>query len=244
MLPFTPPCLKNMEKPPTFRLRAITRRDERFYRKMFIEEGVKVHNAEAVRKEVLVGLQALWSPDAFEQHSPRITALWSAQDDFALQRKDDPELVWTYDADEEKAVSDLTRLVAESHPPLRKMMADNANYADMQSIILVALVVSGFSNLNVRSQRERGYLTTDTAEDIQDKLAELDAECGAEAGTAWQELFVACARRMFLDEEEAGNSESPSPSSESPQPSTGKNISARAGKSRASASSKKTRVSA
>ena len=57
MLPFTPPCLKNMEKPPTFRLRAITRRDERFYRKMFIEEGVKVHNAEAVRKEVLVGLQ-------------------------------------------------------------------------------------------------------------------------------------------------------------------------------------------
>lgn len=245
VLAFTPASLAQIEDAPVFRLRASSSRDKRFHRRLLVENGIRFHDREAIRAEVLNGLKALWDTDAFEEHSPVIKALWEARDDFEQQSADaikngEPAIEWSYDVDLENAVDDLVRKVTQEWNPLLRMIADNADYGSLAAPLLVAVNVKGFSNLNVKASLDRGYLTLDVAEKIEEALSALERKHGLIEGTAWAELTVACSQRMYLTAEEAGNSASQSPSPTAPAPLSEANTSAKAGKSQASGRSKKT----
>lgn len=243
-LDFIPDSLKDIEGAPVFVLRASTSREKRYHRRLLLEEGIRFHDREAIRREMLSGLKELWDADAFEQHSPVIKALWEARDDYELQLKDDPKLVWSYDADIENAVDDLVRMVSQEWAPLRKMIADNADYGSMAAPLLVTVTLKRFSGLDVKPRNERGYFTVETCEAIEEALGKFEKKHGLVVGTAWAELTIACSKRMYLDQEEAGNSELQSPSPTAPAPSNETNTLEPVGMSPKSARSKKTPVTA
>lgn len=215
-LVFTPSSLRDISNAPSFVLRAATPRDKRFHRRLITEEGLRTHNTETIRKCVLDGLRQLWEPQDYDRHAPIITDYWQQQDDFVLQRKDNPELEWSFDPEIQSAVGDLTQRVAEAYPPLRRMLADNNDFGEMIAPVLAAVVVQDIRGLSINPRRDRGYFTVDTMLAVQSALEAFERKHQAEGlkeGTAWVELFVACSQRMRLDEEEAKNSASPSQSS-------------------------------
>lgn len=248
VLAFTPASLQEFEGAPSFSLRAATTREKRFHRRLYVEEGLGRHDDAAIRREILTGLQKLWTEEVFTEHKPIIETYWSAIDDFALQRKDDPELNWTYDAELEQGVKDLIGRVVESYPPLRRILADNSEFEQMSLPLVVAVIVKSWTGLTSPRLLDRGFITVNCAEKLKDALEKYEKEQGVPEsgqGMAWTELATACLARLYLDEEEAKNFVSPSPAS-TPQPLSNETpISEPAGKSRVSARSpKKTPVTA
>lgn len=226
---------------PVFTLRACTERDKRFRETLLIEIGAQRHTTAEVRAEILRGLEALWSPDAFESHKGILEAYWSAREDFDLQAKDDPSLVWSYDPVIERAIKELDRDLAIEWRPYGKIRARNLYATEMALYSIVAVTVRTFTGLPIEPEIDRRYLDIDSIAKIDKALGDLEEKHGLERGNAWTELWTTCTTRMFLDEEEAKNSASPS-LSETPQPNskTGDNQS---GSSLASAPSEKTQSS-
>lgn len=230
---------------PRFVLRTPTPRDKRFHQRLNNEEGLRHHSPEAIRAEILTGLKALWTEEQFAEHAPRIQAYWTELEDFQLQLRDDPDLEWTFDPALEKSINGLISKVGQSWRPLRAMLADNAEFAEMSFVLMVAIVVKDFSNLTLKTPREmdRGYLTVDTAYAIRDALWALEDKHKLDKGVAWLELSAACTSRMYLDEDEEKNSESPSPSKTPPALSSETSTLETDGKSPASAPSSATPAS-
>lgn len=249
-LVFIPECFKTIENAPSFVLRACTSRVERFIKRLGREEGLQQHSLEAIRAEMLAGLKANWSPEAYEQHLPIITEYWQANDQHALQLADDPSLKFEYDEEIVAAITELLALVEARWHPLRRMYADNAEFRELTITLMVTAMLKDWSNLPgaVRQVADgyvsEGFITIDSAESVKRALNKLSKKHGIPEEAAWAELFLACTRRMRLDEEEAGNSASPSPSNESPEPSSTAPKRGKSGKSLASASSTKTPATA
>lgn len=236
VLAFTPACLESIEGAPVFRLRATSGRDKRFHRRLLLEEGIRYHDREAIRREVLNGLKNLWDEETFAEQSPWVTDLWQARDDFDQQNTEalkngEPELKWEYDAELEEAVDGLVRKVSQQWKPLASMIADNGDYGSMSGVLIVAVTLNGFSGLDVKAAKDRGYFTVDTVEAIEKALSRIEKANGLPEGGAWAELIVACSRRMYLTEDEVGNSASPAPSSTSLPPLKAKPTSEPDGKS-------------
>lgn len=243
-LAFTPPSLAHLEKPPVFYLRAATMREKRFRMRLLREAMLETHDKRALREETLKGLRKVWTPAQFEEHSPRITEYWQEIDDFILQRQDDPDLELGIEQEEVERIESLFREVARRHTPLARMHADNADYEDMLPVATIAVAVESWEGFDVTPDMDRGYLTLDCVNAIDEKLIDLrsnDGHRGASARIAWLELYVAAEQRFSLSQEEAKNSESPSPSKTAPAPSSENGP--KDGTSPASAISKKTRKS-
>lgn len=238
-LAFTPASLAGIEDPPVFRLRAVSGRDRRFMRRIVTERGASLHSTEAIREEVVRGLERLWTPEQFAAFVPRLRDCWAAGDEFALQARDikagfDEQRMTIapgddapaaarmaeIDAEEAKALTfehpdkgacdALVREVQKNHLPLGKMLADNVDYRELSAAAAFAVAIKGWDSLDVARELDRGYLTLECVEAIAEALADLEADNSLPEGQARGELLVACTRRVFLDREEAKNSASPS----------------------------------
>lgn len=243
-LAFTPDAHKGLDNPPVLRLRAATWREKehRFFLHRVV--GAVSHGEEAVRAETLNGLRALWTEEQAEQFVPWVEQLWEAQDQFALQSRDDPDLKWEFDPEVERAVGELVDKLERTWPPLARMAADVQKYARFEPIVYFAVMVEGWEGIDLKREMDEGYLSIDCAYALREKLIALDAKAGAIPGTSAIQLHVKCMSRMFLDKETEGNSESPSPSETTQPASVPTRTSAKGGKSTASARSRKTRESA
>lgn len=238
---FTPASLKAIPSAPVFVLRSPTRRDERHHRRLIREAGVVMHSDEAIRAEVFIALKALWSPEDYDQHAPRIREYFEALDAYRLQLADDPDLEFGWDKADEEAIQQVVGDATRSWPALLKMNADNADQREMSGPLIAAVVVESWTGLDTRRELDRGYLSMNCAEQLFDDLAEFEKANARkhelEVGTAAVELHVACLRRMYMSAEELGNSESSPPS---PAPRKSSKGRAASGKSRKSAASPKT----
>jgi hypothetical protein len=243
-LAFTPPSLAQMDSPPVLVIRTATTREKRFHLRLMREESLRSHGKESLRAEILTGLKALWSPEAFAEHEPTIKTYWAALDNHELNLKLDPETVWQYDPDIERAVDELVERVRDAWPPLGRMLADNADTADMAFPLLIAVMLKSWKNLDARFEMDRGYLTLDSVDAVRVALERIEKAEGVPKGSAFAELAIACSQRMYLAEEEAKNSASPSPSDSTLEVSSETDTSEEDGKSPASARSKKTPESA
>lgn len=222
-LAFIPSSLAEIEKPPVFTLRAITERDRRFFRRMQTEEGVDAHSDKAIRDATRSELKRLWSPEDFEVGIARLEAYWHAVDDWALQRKDDPDLKFEFDPAEREDIDELSDRLAQASPVLRRMQADNEDAAYMRPLIFVATAVERFDNLDVKLQRAGGYLSLECAVAIRKELRALgEANKLDLADLPFLELMGACAKRFRIGEDAEKNSASPSLSGSDPQNSSGK----------------------
>jgi len=241
-LAFTPTCLADFgERPPVFTLRTWTTREKREERKLQVRLGMRVWGKDAMRAEIRNGLKNLWTPDQAEAHLPLIDAYWEAQDNFDLQSADDPELVWEYDQDLENKIIEVLDRIGKVWPPLLEMQADNADFGAMISLVWLAIGVESWTGLETPVERAAGYLTIDCVERM---VAELDRMGTKAKGQPVVELVSAVVKRKRLEDDDAGNSASPSPSETTQAASNPTSTSEQDGKSPASASSSTTPESA
>lgn len=244
-LPFTPASLASIPGAPSFVLRSPTRRDERHHRRLLREEGIVQHSDEAIRAELFVALAAIWSPEDFDRHAPRIREYYAAVDEFRLQAKDNADLKFEWDEAAEQEIQQVVADTTRAWPPLRRMIADNGDASDLRAPMLAAVIVESWTGLATKPRLDRGYLSLDTAQALFDDLAGFEdehaKEHGLTTGEATVDLFVALMNRMYLGEDAEKNSASPSPS---PARRASSRKSAASGGSKAPASSPKTPVTA
>lgn len=240
VLPFTPASLKDIDGAPVFILRAVTSREKRFRLRMHREEGILTHTEPTIRGAIRDGLKEQWTEQQQAQFLPWIEAYWSALDEFRLIRKADPEAEWEYDEQVEDKVLELIGHLERSYRPLARMNADIAEYNEMAPKFYAAVTVKSWTGLDVTRELDRKYLTLDCVDALQDALDAFAEKHDRDPVIAWLELYAACLNRHILNEDEAKNSESPSPSSTPPAPSS-ETSGPQDGKSPASASSRKTR---
>lgn len=240
-LAYTPPALAGLDPAPSFILRSPTHREKRHIRMLLDEEGGVTYKPDAIRAEMLNGLAAL-HPEKGEMLTALIKDYWSAQDDFALQAKDDPDLVWSYDADIEQRINALIEEVRAGWRPVRRMVAANSDFSALNMACTIAVMVKSWTNLDLPIERDRGYLSVECALNLCEKLWDIcyKAGYGEESRIAWSELGFAASARLYLSEEEAKNLLSPAPSETSPEPSNETNASEKDGKSPAQAPSEPT----
>lgn len=217
-LVFTPPQLEaKMENPPRFRLRAVEMREKRFFDRLMIEEGVRQHSTDAFRAEILRGIEATATPENAAELEPRLKAFWEALDDHTKEQADLPSDQRTaFEHPDKDKIETLGERVADAWPPLRQMTADNADAAAMLPLIAVAVAVSGWSNLEAQFDKDRGFITVDSATSVMDALRKLDEKHNLSPGLSWLQLTTKALGRIFLDKEQEKNSASPSPSSSPP----------------------------
>mgnify|MGYP006328182471 CR=1 FL=1 len=118
--------------------------------------------------------------------------------------------------------------------PLRRMVADNRDYSTTSAVTMVAVMVKLIRGLAIEIERDRGYLSVETANAVRDALWKLEEEHKLDQGAAWHELGTAASLSLYLGEEEAKNLLSPVPSETSQALSNETNASEKAGKSPAS----------
>ncbi len=230
---FTPASLSKLESPPVFVLRTPTHREKRHLQRLNNEEGVQYHATEEVRAEVLAGIAALF-PEKAELLSEAVKDLWARRDDFETQQAADPELVWDFDADIETRLNAVVNEVFAGWAPLRRMVADNRDFSTTSAVTMVAVMVKSIKGLTLEIERDRGYLSVETANAVRDALWKLEEEQKLNQGSAWQELGVTTSMTLYLGEEEAKNLLSPVPSETSQALSNETNASEKGGKSPAS----------
>lgn len=242
---FTPASLANLESPPVFRLRAASRRERRRYDRLMIEEGLRRHDKEAMRDEMIRGLRDLSSDDEFEQWEANLRQHWEAADEFELEHKDltAEELpAFVPPGPSEDEIARVTRGIHENWGPLRKMAADNLMFNREAPALLISVILSGWSALSTPFRSHEGTIPLDTIDALDKDLAKLEADNGLSQGKAFVELYVAATNRMFLSGEAEKNSSSPAPST-TDQLTTNLGAESPAGMSKASATSRETPAS-
>lgn len=209
---FTPECFAPLgESAPVFTLRTPTYRHKRDQRRLQSRLNMRYHGKDAVRDELRRALSALWSADEAAAHLPRIEQYWEHLDAFEQQREDQPDLEWDFDKDAERVVLEVLDRAARAWDPLLEMQADNNDFGQMLPLIWIVTVVEGWTGLSAKVKRSGGYVELDSIEAMTTALRKL-AEKHKIVGEPVLELANACVARMNIDEEESGNSESPSPS--------------------------------
>ncbi|MXP24811.1 hypothetical protein GRI39_01960 [Altererythrobacter indicus] len=241
-LAFTPSKLRDKmgENAPHFILRTITSREKRFRRRLVTEAGCIFHTQDAIRNELVNGLKAQWSPDEVDAAEERLRTYWQALDDFTTQAMSDDDVEWSYDSDIEAAVHKLERDVSQNWPPLSRMRADNLEHGEISALSQMAVTLKSWGNMKATPDIDRGFLTLDCVDTIQEELTRIDFKQGIKPGTSLGEVLAECARQWMLDESTAKNSASPSRSDITPDFSTAKDGDTKSGKSPVRARSKKT----
>ena len=212
---FTPASLANLESPPVFRLRAVSRRERRRYDRLMIEEGLRRHDKEAMRDELLRGMRALSSDDEFELWEAHLRLHWEARDEWEDEHKGKPldEIPdFAPPGPSEDDIATVTRGIHENWPPLRKMAADNVIFNREAPALLLSVVVSGWSGIDTPFVSREGCIDLDTIDKLDADLSKLEAQHGLDQGKAFVELYVAATDRMFLSKDAEKNSSSPPPS--------------------------------
>lgn len=242
---FTPASLANLENPPVFRLRAASRRERRRYDRLLIEEGLRRHDKEALREELIRGLHALSSPDEVERWEPLLRQHWEAVDEFSKESRDAEDgasVEFVAPGPSEETVQSLLRGIHENWAPTRKLAADNLVFNREAPALLISVVLSGWSGLPTPFASREGTIPLDTMDKLDTDLSALEEAHGLKPGTAFVELYIAATNRMFLSADAEKNYSSPAPSPTDQQPSTNGPAST-AGTSTASAISEPTPAS-
>ena len=238
---FTPALFADIEGAPAFQLKAGSRRDRLRHQEIMAEEKVQHFDQASIRAETLKGLEALWSPDDFEQWEPRLRAFWDARDDWAKENENaEKPTPFDYTDFPESEIRALAARVAESWPPLRKMAVANLKFQREFPKLVASIVLVGWTGVETPVQRADGLMSLDAIDDLEREMAKREEELTGKAnGNAFAELMIECTGRLFLSPSAEKNSASPPPSSTS-LPTSNNGQASAAGMSKVSASSEPT----
>lgn len=236
---FVPQSLQSLDNPPTFHLRPGSGREKKHFRRLAIEEGLRNHGNDRIRQELLTGLKAFCTESEYFDWEPRIKALWEAGDEYNKDHQETPigDLPEFTHPDQD-AVDKVLAAVKRDWKPLRVMAADNIAFTESLPSLTGSLIIMKCENVDVPIKKDGKYLDLECVEAISEWLTDFAEEHEIDGNPA-SELDIACLLKMNFTKAQEKNSASPSPS-----PKTQQNLKSgeesTGGKSKASASSKKT----
>ena len=238
---FVPASLQNLPAPPSFMLRAGTWRDKNRYRHAIMSEGLVQHSRQQICDEVIRGIRAGWTGATADEIEAQIKEFWDAQEYHEKEATpDSPRFEHPF---AEKA-SQLIETVAQGWPPLMRMAADNDRFSEECRYVVVSLYVCGWDGIDVPFGLEGGVVPLADVSAAAEALEKIEAEYRGkaikglgDAGTAFNELALACFQRLALGRSAEKNSDSPPPSSDDQSGSKTVGRAKGSGKSKASAPS-------
>lgn len=232
---YTPASLKNVPVPPVFLLRPADGREQREWEYRLAERGLCTHGPEAIRAEMLRGLESRYDAETFAASKARLESFWALCDQGG-----------TVDPRERADVDELTQRLYRVWQPIQRMFADNYKFGEESGRIAAAMFIVGWRKFDLPYRREEGAVPLEVIDDVELALIKIEQDAAAnkvegvaKPGTAFGELKVAAFLKIFLTRDEEKNLSSPPPSKPGPNGLT-KRPSKRTGaaKSKASASSK------
>jgi len=240
---FVPASLAHLQNPPTLYLRWGSPREKERQRVIMDEEGATSFAQEAMRQELLRGMEELFGPADFAIWQPQAMSWWDARDSHAKEFENVPAAERpTFEFEGEARLIEYLEQIARDWRPYRLMQAANGAYSRTLAHAINAVIIERFENIDVPVTKAGRYLSFDCAQAVADKLDMMARDSGAEIVLRpAQELGLECMKRLYLDKEREGNSASPAPSDAIPHTSktgTGET----SGKSKASGRSKRTRA--
>ena len=241
---FVPASLAHISNPPTLYLRWGSPREKERQRRVMDEEGAISYADDAMRRELLRGMEELFGPEDFAIWEPQAKSWWDARDSYAKEfEKVSADERPPFEFEGEDRLVEYLEQIARDWRPYRLMQADNKAYGRALAHAINSVIVERFENIDVPIAKAGRYISFACAMAIADKLDTMAKGSSTEIVLRpSQELGIECMKRLFLDKEREGNSASPAPSEQIPDTSkTG--TGARNGKSTASARSKRTRAS-
>ncbi|MGN6290387.1 MAG: hypothetical protein ACTHNA_14125 [Sphingopyxis terrae] len=248
---FVPAALSDVEAPPSFVLKAPTRRDRERMEYALLEEGLRHHSEEDMRDTTIDELCRLWDVSKEDPQVQRVLGYWKALDDYIEEVKalaieaeaardageDGPPELAPFAHPDRDVVNQLLQDLAESSDILRRMSVDEIRWNKEFPRFAIAHCVKRWTGLSKNPRLHAGIVEIDSVCDMQDEMVEKFGDAGR---TALNELAATVMRRFYLDRSAEKNSKSPAPSAPTPQATKEAGSDADHGKSPASASSSET----
>jgi hypothetical protein len=216
-LRFTPPALKDEEKPPVFVLRVVSRRERGRFDDSLIEAGLSRVSDEEIRNEMIAAATVFYG-DAHEEQVNRMRDYWAALEDYidgakGLTAEQIAERE-PFEHPDTQAMADLEARIYDHWQPLGRMYAQNKRFERENPLCMIAAAVQSWEGVDVPMVRDAGWLTPDCVAEMGGWLGE---KYGTVIGaTAWMQLYTAAIGRFFLLPSAEKNSESPPLSTPSP----------------------------
>lgn len=248
---FIPAALSHVEAPPSFVLKAPTRRQRERMEYALLEEGLRHHSEEDLREATIEELCRLWAVGRDDENVQRVLNYWKALDDYVDEAKalaleaeaakdageEAPAELAPFDHPDRESVNLLLQDLAEASDLLRKMSVDEIRWNKEFPRFVVAHAVTRWTGLSKNPRLHGGVVEIDSICDMQDEMIE---KFGADGRLALAELSTAAIRRFYLDRSAEKNSSSPPQSAPTPAATKEAGSASMNGKSPASASSEET----
>lgn len=248
---FTPVALSEMEKPPTFTLKAPTRAQREEMEFSLHEAGLRRHDDEAMREATIEELCRLWECNEKDENVERLRSYWQAIDDyndeaekylmeFAAAKdagEETPPPLADFEHPDREAVEELSARLVRSSTRLRRMATDNARFDRQFPRYVIAHALTGWTELDALPRFEEGVMQIDAVCEVQDELKERFGDLG---DAAYTELAGAAVSRFYLSKEAEKNSSSGPASQQTPQATKATGSDETSGQSPVSATSEET----
>lgn len=160
---WTPPSLAALPAPPQFAFRAAEPQEVIEFGYDLDRAGVRYHETDPFRAEMLRGLRELWSPATYATGEARLRAAWAAWDAGSAP-----------DESEAEAIAELTQRLTDAWPPLARMAADNLRFPGESAKNAIARVVVGWTDTGVPYRREMGRVPLATLDELERAMGEMD----------------------------------------------------------------------
>ena len=248
---FTPVSLEQLEVPPSFTLRAPSRKQREELQYALHEAGLRRHNDETIREATIEELCRLWECDETDENVVRLRAFWAAVDEhnddvekYLMEvsaakdaEEEPPAPIADFNHPDQGPVDELIARLARSSIRLRRLATDNVKFSKEFPRFAIAHAVRKWTNLNTRPRFEEGVMQVEAVCEMQEELAERFKEDGE---AAFVELAAAAVGRYFLTKATEKNSSSGPASSQTPDDSKADGSASLNGKSPVWASSEET----
>lgn len=251
---FTPTILADLEKPPTFTLKASTRADREDLTYSLRAASLRRHDHDAIREATVSELCRLWVCNEEDENVQLLKRYWLAVDEYNEQiehhileagaakdaEEEAPAPIPEFEHPDRDAVDELIERLARKSTKLARMSADNLRFQDEFPRYAVAHALSAWTELDAVPRFEEGVMDIEAVRDVQDELKERFGDKGV---IAFTELAAAAVNRFYLTKEAEKNSSSGPASQQTPTASKETGSASPNGSSPASDSSEETPAS-
>lgn len=248
---FIPAALSHVDAPPSFVLKAPTRRERERMEYALLEEGLRHHSEEDMRETTIEELCRLWGVGRDDENVQRVIGYWRCLDDYIEEAnalrveaeaardagEEPPADLASFDHPDREAVNALLQDLSSASEMLRRMSVDEIRWNKEFPRFAIAHCVKRWTGLDNNPRLHAGVIEIDSVCDMQDEVV---AKFGDAGRTALAQLTTAVTRRFYLDRSAEKNSKSPAPSVPTPPVTKGTGSGSKDGKSQASASSPET----
>lgn len=248
---FIPAALSHVDAPPSFSLKAPTRRERERMEYALLEEGLRHHSEEDMRDTTVEELCRLWGVERDDENVQRVLNYWKALDDYIEEAnglrveaeaardagEDPPAELAPFDHPDREAVNALLQDLSGASETLRRMSVDEIRWNKEFPRFAIAHCVKRWTGLEKKPRLHAGVIEIDSVCEMQDEIVVKYGDAGR---TALAQLTAAVTRRFYLDRSAEKNSKSPAPSAPTPPATKETGSGSTDGKSQASDSSPET----